>query len=380
MYKHGPRLAIGPKRHFQHLSVVAADKADALYIMTPWWWDARSSRRGCGDRTTPRAEDEDTTVTDDREFNPLRYPVMFNTPVLLSVESTWLAHVPLAYLMIELARPRVLVELGTHHGDSYCAFCQAVAQLKTPTRCFAVDTWRGDPQAGFYSPQVLERLKTIHDPLFGGFSTLMQMDFDSAVGQFDDASIDLLHLDGHHTYESARHDYETWLPHMSPRGVMLFHDTSARHDPTFGVWRLWEELSAKHPSFEFPHAYGLGVATVGTDPPADVLAFLRYANANADTVRRFFAEMGQRIVAMQVLLKTTQRLAEQWNVLSQWRQMTGQSALPQLDLRQHFGNPEPLGRAIRDAMTQLAQDDLNLRHQLQPAAPKPPPPPTPPPQ
>ena len=38
--KHGPRLALGPKRRFSHMSVMAADKADALNLMTPWWWDA----------------------------------------------------------------------------------------------------------------------------------------------------------------------------------------------------------------------------------------------------------------------------------------------------------------------------------------------------
>jgi hypothetical protein len=42
--KHGSRLSLGARRQFQHQSVVAADKADALALMTPWWWDAPQSQ------------------------------------------------------------------------------------------------------------------------------------------------------------------------------------------------------------------------------------------------------------------------------------------------------------------------------------------------
>jgi O-antigen biosynthesis protein len=303
---------------------------------------------------------------DDELFNPLRHPVLFNTPQKISITSAWVGHIPLAYLMMDLARPRVFVELGTDQGDSYCAFCQAAAQLATATRCFAVDTWQGDPQAGFYGPDVLEKLRKHHDPLYGAFSTLVQADFDTAVTRFADASVDLLHLDGHHSYESARHDYETWRPKMSPRGVMMFHDTAERAQESFGVWRLWEELSPRHPSFEFPHAHGLGVLAVGAEPPPSVLVFLRYANANGDVIRRLFEDLGWRMYGMQQLITLAQRMARQWGVLAQWRQRTQQPPLPPLDMNQVYANPSPLAHAIGEELARLAQDDLNLRRQHPP--------------
>ena len=295
------------------------------------------------------------------DFNPLRHPILFDTPHLLSIDSTWVGHVPLAYLMIDLCRPRVVVELGTHHGDSYCAFCQAVASLQTETRCFAVDTWRGDEQTGPYDDRILAALKAHHDPLYGNFSTLLRGEFDEAVEQFEDGSIDLLHFDGPPTYDDAKHAFETWLPKMSARGVMLFHDVGERHEPGFGAWRAWELASWKGPNFELTHAHGLGIVAVGAEPPAELLAFLEYANEHAAVTRQFFAEMGERMVDLQVLLRTTHWLDAQWKVMQHWRQATLQPGLPQFSIAESFGDPEPIARTLVEEVARLAQDNLDLR-------------------
>src|SRR4051812_14942912 len=90
-------------------------------------------------------------------FNPLNYPLALSELRYFSGDSAWTGHIPFAMALIDMIRPRTLVELGTHCGDSYCAFCQAIAHLKLPTRCTAVDTWRGDAHSGPYSDRVLQR-------------------------------------------------------------------------------------------------------------------------------------------------------------------------------------------------------------------------------
>jgi hypothetical protein len=84
-------------------------------------------------------------------------------------------------LVVDLLRPKTIVELGTHAGDSYCAFCQAAKELRLDLRCYAVDTWHGDEQSGLYGPEVLADLRSHHDQLYGGFSTLIQSTFDDAL-------------------------------------------------------------------------------------------------------------------------------------------------------------------------------------------------------
>jgi hypothetical protein len=230
----------------------------------------------------------------DRPFNLLDYSSAFCTPRRLTNVDCWHLHIPFAFVITAMLKPKKFVELGTHKGDSYCAFCQAVDESALNTVCYAVDSWQGDEQAGFYGAEVLEELRAYHDPLYGGFSNLMKCLFDDAMNQFSEGSIDLLHIDGRHTYDSVRHDFESWLPKMSERGIMLFHDSNVR-EREFGVWRLWAEISSRYPSFEFKFGHGLGVLAVGVQIEEEVQALLEYGRDQETDVSRFFYHLGTTI-------------------------------------------------------------------------------------
>lgn len=226
---------------------------------------------------------------------------MFIQPERL-VPSAWTGHVPFAAWLIAMARPNVLVELGAHFGMSYAAFCQTVDAEQLPTRCYAVDTWQGDPHCGTYGEDVYQDLARFNDRRFAGFSQLMRTSFDEAAASFADGSIDLLHIDGLHTYEAVRHDFETWLPKLSARATVLFHDTAVRGNG-FGVWRYWSELAPAYSHFAFDHASGLGVLQVGRDIPAG-LTRLFELDKDAEGVRRvkeIFSALGDAVVQRHVL-------------------------------------------------------------------------------
>ena len=280
-------------------------------------------------------------------------PIMLETPNLLSELSAWNEHTPFAFWLVDALRPKFLVELGTHSGVSYCAFCQAISHLHLPTQCYAVDTWEGDAHARTYGEDIFQNLKTHHDPRYGAFSTLMRTTFDNAANQFQDASIDLLHIDGFHTYDAARHDFETWLPKMSPAGVILFHDIAGR-SADFGVWRLWEEISARFPSFHFIHASGLGVAAVGPQPPEPVRWLSARAEKEIAEVRSFFSKRGALI---RTLLEHQRVEAELGRQLSKVAEQESEIA----EKDSEIANLQAWGEKAKTVMDEQAQQVAELR-------------------
>lgn len=239
-----------------------------------------------------------------REVDPLLL-----MPSRLGQPSSWWGHVPFAHLMVAETKPRQIVELGTHHGVSFGAFCNAVQRHSLSTRCYAIDTWRGDAHVGFYDDGLYESVSAAFQEQFSAFATLIRKSFDEAAASFPEGSIDLLHIDGMHTYEAVRHDFETWRPKLSHRGIVLFHDTTIHHSD-FGVWRFWNEVKDAFPSFEFYHSCGLGVLAVGSEVPGFIADIIDMDDAIAVTFREHIAALGERWIAADERIRAQQEVAE----------------------------------------------------------------------
>jgi hypothetical protein len=170
----------------------------------------------------------------------------------------WSGHRWFGYDLVRWLEPKRFVELGTHWGCSFFALTQAVLDGDLQTECHSVDTWEGDPDAGFYGPEVYESFSSIVGTWLRSVDIrIHRMTFDKALPTFEDESIDLLHIDGYHSYEAVSHDFETWLPKVAPNGIVLFHDVNP--DSEYGSAIYWKKLQEEYPGFAFPHNFGLGV-------------------------------------------------------------------------------------------------------------------------
>ena len=207
--------------------------------------------------------------------------------------SGWLEHGSFAMWFIAKLRPQIFVELGTHNGFSYFSFAQSVTSNDIKTKMYAIDTWEGDEHAGFYGDDVFNSVSQVNSTRYGSFSYLLRNTFDDGLEHFQDKCIDLLHIDGLHTYDAVKHDFETWLPKMSDTGIILFHDISVR-ERGFGVFQLWEEISREYPSFEFIHGNGLGVLKVGKSN-TNVDFLFESSQEDVKRIQAMYASLGRRI-------------------------------------------------------------------------------------
>jgi Methyltransferase domain/Glycosyl transferase family 2 len=215
----------------------------------------------------------------------------FVKPEILTF-SAWSELVPALFSLFSIIRPRRFVELGTHNGMCFFAACQASKVMNLDTQCIAIDNWIGDPHASFHSKDVFNNFATtIRDTYPDQF--YIKANFEHALECFDEQSIDLLHIDGFHTYEAVKADFDGWLPKMSSRGVVLLHDINV-HERGFGVWRLWDELKTKYPSFALFHSHGLGIVLVGRQPSvfSEAVEALQTNLGLKQIVRAFYESIG----------------------------------------------------------------------------------------
>ena len=229
----------------------------------------------------------------------LEFMVDFLAPAAAKIESftatSWGGHIPFLFCLIACLRPRVYAELGSHYGASYFAACQAMQLNKSSGKAIAIDLWQGDEHAGFYGESVFRNFQYILNKKYSDVGDYLRMSFDDASRVFEEQSVDLLHIDGLHTYEAVKNDYETWRSKVTINGVIIFHDTNVLNGG-FGVWKLWKEISAEAVSFEFKHTHGLGVMAFGSpeeNPIVRLLTMINNSEPLSDYFESFFCRLGE---------------------------------------------------------------------------------------
>ncbi|MEZ5436420.1 MAG: class I SAM-dependent methyltransferase [Pseudomonadales bacterium] len=145
-------------------------------------------------------------------MQPFLPPSLRNFSIDYMAFSTWVDHLPFGYDIVAAIRPQMVVELGTQNGTSFFCFCQSMAENNIDGLCYAVDTWAGDEHTGAYDNETYEAVQKHARSHYASISYLMRMLFNDALAHFSDESIDLLHIDGLHTYEAVSEVSTTGIP------------------------------------------------------------------------------------------------------------------------------------------------------------------------
>lgn len=165
---------------------------------------------------------------------------------LETVFSAWTGHRQFAEWLVTVMKPEVIVDLGVDYG--YSTFCLANPGIGT---VYGIDSFEGDVHTGFHA----DTFDKVHNMIKENNYTNVEI----IKGYFDevcetwDKKIDILHIDGLHTYEATLNNYEKWKRHLTDKSVLIMHDTVSFPE----VRQVYDEIDM--PKLMFEHSAGLGV-------------------------------------------------------------------------------------------------------------------------
>jgi predicted O-methyltransferase YrrM len=130
-----------------------------------------------------------------------------------------------AVLRATAAGRRRVVELGVYEGSSAVVLCEvlepgAELHLVDPFghHGWALPAGWGATEAA--SRRVVARAARRH----AGPQLTWHVDYSAAVAERWDAAVDLVFIDGDHSEQGVRADWEGWHEFVEPGGAVLFHD------------------------------------------------------------------------------------------------------------------------------------------------------------
>jgi predicted O-methyltransferase YrrM len=149
------------------------------------------------------------------------------------------------YGAIRADPPTVIVEIGSYLGRSTVFFGLCMKHLNTSGRVVAIDPHTGDRQ----------NLEALAVDQLASFELFQQHCRAASVEPWVDSRrctsleaaegwserIDLLYVDGWHSYDAVCDDGRAWLPHLADRGIVFFDDYATYDEVRRAVGQLATE-------------------------------------------------------------------------------------------------------------------------------------------
>jgi predicted O-methyltransferase YrrM len=154
--------------------------------------------------------------------------------------------------LVRKRRPRTVVEIGTHKGGTLFAWCQAadpealIVSIDLPQGLFGGGYTRAEARAFQEFARPGQRLHTLRRNSHSRWTAWRLRRL------LRGRAIDFLMIDGDHTYEGVKRDWEMYEPLVTSGGLIAFHDILEHpEEPLCKVDELWNELAQHHETVEF---------------------------------------------------------------------------------------------------------------------------------
>jgi hypothetical protein len=166
--------------------------------------------------------------------------------------------------VLEKERARFILEIGTARGGTFFLLSRAAQ----PDAVLISLDLPGGPWGGGYSTWKLSLYRRLLLPGQSGrfirANSHSPESLELVKSALGNNRLDVLFIDGDHSYEGVRTDFELYMGLVRPGGLVVFHDIAlhaAKHD--CHVDRFWQEVRERYPSQEFIENASQGWAGIG---------------------------------------------------------------------------------------------------------------------
>jgi len=172
---------------------------------------------------------------------------------LTQCPSAFRGHETFCQWLVQTTNAKTVVELGVDYGWSFFHFAMSLPEGGT---VYGIDDYSNPFHEGNggYKRDAIRSAMTDNMKLW-------DLSFEDACFLWQHGTeiafeIDVLLIDGGHSYENVREDFNSWHKFVRKGGVVLLHDLYSFPD---GPGRFFNELPGY--KFDFKHSHGLGVWT-----------------------------------------------------------------------------------------------------------------------
>jgi predicted O-methyltransferase YrrM len=168
--------------------------------------------------------------------------------------------------IIEQNPPKTVMEIGTANGGTLFLLTRMAAENAS---ILSVDLPGGKFGGGY--PEWKE-------PTYRSFAKKGQTvnliranshdkeTFTRAASHLNGKKVDFMFIDGDHTYEGVKQDFETYREFLADNALVMFHDIAPHPNPIYGVDKFWKEVKEHYEHKEFVKDWfeggrGLGLLT-----------------------------------------------------------------------------------------------------------------------
>ena len=161
---------------------------------------------------------------------------------------------------------RVVVEIGVYEGSSALVLISA---LPPGSELHLIDPFVDESgwalPAGWGATEQATRKVVARASRSGGPSVRWHVQRSQDVGRRWERAVDFVFIDGDHSPEGVRGDWEAWSPHVKPGGVVAFHDARGTSE---GPQQVVNDLfygAQPTPGWKVTHEVGTLVAVLRTE-------------------------------------------------------------------------------------------------------------------